>query len=131
MRRQDAGRYGGFGNICRRSVFVAAGAQMRAITIRPGVADSARLEDVPDPSPAEGSILARTMALGVCATDNDAVFGSVNANRGHYEAAAQALAQADHDWLDRLITRRVPLARWREALEHRSGDIKVVIEFAG
>jgi hypothetical protein len=29
----------------------------------------------------------------------------------------------------RLITRRVPLDRWSEALEHRRGDIKVIIDF--
>ena len=45
----------------------------------------------------------RAMVLG-----NDVVFGSVNANRRHYEAAAEALAQADRSWLERLITRRVP-----------------------
>ena len=28
------------------------------------------------------------------------------------------------------VTRRVPLARFAEAFEHRRGDIKVVIEFA-
>ena len=61
--------------------------------------------------------------------NNDAVFGTVNANRRHYEMAADALARADKDWLGRLITRRVPLARWSEALEHRKGDIKVVIDF--
>jgi len=61
--------------------------------------------------------------------DNEATFGSVNANRSHYEMAAQALARADKDWLGRLITRRVPLARWSEALEHRADDIKVVIDF--
>jgi threonine dehydrogenase-like Zn-dependent dehydrogenase len=61
--------------------------------------------------------------------ENHVVFGSVNANRRHYNAAAQALAKADQDWLARLITRRVPLTRWHEAFEHRSGDIKVVIEF--
>ena len=32
--------------------------------------------------------------------ENDVVFGSVNANRRHYEAAAAALAQADRAWLD-------------------------------
>ena len=42
--------------------------------------------------------------------ENDVVFGSVNANRRHYEAAAAALAAADRPWLGRLITRRVPLA---------------------
>jgi threonine dehydrogenase-like Zn-dependent dehydrogenase len=69
--------------------------------------------------------LNRTMVL-----DNDCVFGSVNANRRHYEMAAQALARADKSWLRRLMTRRVPLERWSEALEQRPGDIKVIIEFA-
>ena len=31
--------------------------------------------------------------------DNDTVFGSVNANRRHYEMAAEALARADKRWL--------------------------------
>jgi threonine dehydrogenase-like Zn-dependent dehydrogenase len=61
--------------------------------------------------------------------DNDVVFGTVNANRGHYKMAADALARADKAWLGRLITRRVPLDRWSEALEYRHGDIKVVIDF--
>jgi glucose 1-dehydrogenase len=66
----------------------------------------------------------RTMVL-----QNHAVFGTVNANRGHYRAAADALAKADRGWLAGLITRRVPLARWREAFERRPDDIKVAIEF--
>ena len=61
--------------------------------------------------------------------NNDVVFGSVNANRRHYELAAKALGDADKDWLDRLISRRVPLSNWQEALEKRPGDIKVVIDF--
>jgi threonine dehydrogenase-like Zn-dependent dehydrogenase len=61
--------------------------------------------------------------------DNDVVFGTVNANRRHYEMAADALARADKSWLARLITRRVPLERWSEALEHRKGDIKVIVDF--
>jgi len=69
--------------------------------------------------------LNRTLVL-----DNDAVFGAVNANRLHYEMALDALARADKAWLNRLITRRVPLERWSEALERRPGDIKVVIDFA-
>lgn len=60
--------------------------------------------------------------------ENDAVVGSVNANLAHYRAAAQALAQADVGWLERLITRRVPLERATEAFESRDGDVKVVIE---
>jgi glucose 1-dehydrogenase len=62
--------------------------------------------------------------------DNDVVFGSVNANRDHYQRAVQALMSADRDWLSGLITRRVPLERWSEALEHRDGDIKTIIEFS-
>jgi threonine dehydrogenase-like Zn-dependent dehydrogenase len=60
--------------------------------------------------------------------ENDVVFGSVNANRRHYEAAADALVRADREWLRGLITRRVPLERWDEALERGPGDVKVVIE---
>jgi threonine dehydrogenase-like Zn-dependent dehydrogenase len=62
--------------------------------------------------------------------DNAVVFGTVNANRRHYEMAAAALARADPAWLQRLITRRVPLERFAEALEYRHGDIKVVIDFS-
>jgi glucose 1-dehydrogenase len=63
--------------------------------------------------------------------ENDVVFGSVNANHRHFEAAADALARADGDWLAALITRRVPLDRWTEALERRPGDIKTAIELGG
>jgi threonine dehydrogenase-like Zn-dependent dehydrogenase len=69
--------------------------------------------------------LNRTMVL-----ENDVVFGTVNANRRHYEMAADALAHADPGWLRRLITRRVPLERFGEALERRPGDIKVVIDLS-
>ena len=61
--------------------------------------------------------------------DNETVFGSVNANRRHYQMAAEALARADKHWLARLITRRVALKNWSDALEPRPGDIKVVIDF--
>ncbi len=67
----------------------------------------------------------RTMVL-----ENQTAFGTVNANRAHYRAAAEGLAKADRDWLNGLISRRVPLDRWHEALERRPDDIKVVIEFA-
>jgi threonine dehydrogenase-like Zn-dependent dehydrogenase len=67
--------------------------------------------------------LNRSMVL-----ENVAVVGSVNANRRHYQAAADALAAADPAWLGRLITRRVPLDRWEQALERSADDVKVVIE---
>lgn len=61
--------------------------------------------------------------------ENSVVFGSVNANRAHWEAAAAALARADRGWLVGLVTRRVPIARWREALEREAGDVKVAVTF--
>jgi threonine dehydrogenase-like Zn-dependent dehydrogenase len=61
--------------------------------------------------------------------ENNVVFGTVNANRRHYRAAADALAKADKAWLSRLVTRRVPLSRWQEAFERRDDDVKTVIDF--
>jgi threonine dehydrogenase-like Zn-dependent dehydrogenase len=68
----------------------------------------------------------RTLVLG-----NGVVFGTVNANRRHYENAARALAKANNAWLGELISRRVPLARWQEAFAPQPDDIKVVIDFTG
>ena len=70
--------------------------------------------------------LNRSMVL-----ENEAVVGSVNANRRHYEAAADALAKADHDWLAKVVSRRVPLERWKDALDRQPEDVKVVIEVGG
>jgi glucose 1-dehydrogenase len=69
--------------------------------------------------------LNRTMVL-----QNTVVFGTVNANRRHFETAQAALARAAPQWLQRMITRRVPLDRWREALQPQPDDIKVVLDFA-
>jgi len=67
----------------------------------------------------------RTMVL-----DNDTVFGSVNANRKHYEDAVDTLRRADRSWLARLITRRVPVEQWTLALDQHPDDIKVVVDFS-
>jgi len=61
--------------------------------------------------------------------ENDVVFGSVNANRRHFEQAVESLRSADQDWLRRLVTRTVPLDNWQDALEKGDDDIKVVVEF--
>ena len=58
--------------------------------------------------------------------ENDAVVGSVNANLRHYAQAADALAAADLAWLERLVTRRVPLDRFTDAFEPHD-DVKVVL----
>ena len=62
--------------------------------------------------------------------ENGVVFGSVNANRRHYQAAAAALTEADQPWLERLITRRVPLGRWSTALQRRPDDVQAVVDLS-
>ena len=69
-------------------------------------------------------LLNRNMVL-----QNSVLFGSVNANRHHYELAAQALAQADPAWLADLITRDVPLDRWEDAYTRQPDDIKTILTF--
>lgn len=64
----------------------------------------------------------QAMVLG-----NGVVFGTQNANRRHYEAAATALARAERSWLQRLITRKVPLRNWQAAYEKQEGDVKTVM----
>jgi threonine dehydrogenase-like Zn-dependent dehydrogenase len=82
-----------------------------------GVSSGGRSIDI------DAGLLNRNMVL-----ENEAVVGSVNANRRHYEAAADALAKADRSWLQRVVSRKVPLERWSEALERQPDDVKVVIE---
>jgi len=59
---------------------------------------------------------------------NQVLVGTVNAGRRHWEQAAEALATADPGWLGGLITRRVPLTFWTEALDRQPEDIKVVVD---
>jgi threonine dehydrogenase-like Zn-dependent dehydrogenase len=68
----------------------------------------------------------RRMVLG-----NRVVFGTVNANRSHYEAAAAALGAADAPWLRRLITSRIPLSGWTAALTPGPGEVKAVLDLQG
>lgn len=75
--------------------------------------------------PVDGGGLNREIVL-----ENDAVVGSVNANLRHYAAAADALAAADRSWLERLVTRRVPLEDFAEAFEGQRDDVKVVLELS-
>jgi glucose 1-dehydrogenase len=66
----------------------------------------------------------RTMVL-----ENSVIFGTVNANRKHYQMAAEVLAKADQNWLSRMISRREHLSNWQKAFERHPDDIKVVIDF--
>jgi threonine dehydrogenase-like Zn-dependent dehydrogenase len=48
---------------------------MKAITLEPHRARSARLEDILEPDPREGSVLVEAIAVGVCGTDVEIVEG--------------------------------------------------------
>lgn len=61
---------------------------------------------------------------------NGVVFGTVSANRRHYETAAAALGKADPIWLDRLVSRRIALGRYAEAFSRRPDEVKVILELA-
>jgi threonine dehydrogenase-like Zn-dependent dehydrogenase len=71
----------------------------------------------------DAGLLNRSLVLS-----NQAIVGSVNANRRHYEAAAAALAKADHAWLERVVSRTVTLENFADALARQPEDVKVVIE---
>ena len=60
--------------VIRRGV-IDRGKSVRAMTILPGVANSAELQDVPEPPKDDGAILVETIALGVCGTDHEIVAG--------------------------------------------------------
>jgi threonine dehydrogenase-like Zn-dependent dehydrogenase len=108
---------------CTGALTVIADAMKRAsvdgIVCLTGVSNSGH------PLPFDFGSFNRTMVLG-----NVVTFGSVNANKKHYEMAAGTLAKADRGWLERLITRRVPLDKWQDAFRSRPEDIKVVLQFA-
>ena len=59
---------------------------------------------------------------------NVALVGSVNAGKRHYADAVDVLLAADRSWLERLITRTVPLSDWPSALVREPDDIKVVVD---
>ena len=62
--------------------------------------------------------------------NNNVIVGSVNANKRHWYRAGNILARADRNWLSRLITRREKPENFKQALERKPDDIKVVIQFS-
>ncbi|MFC1892838.1 glucose 1-dehydrogenase [Chloroflexota bacterium] len=72
------------------------------------------------------SCLNMQMVLG-----NKMVFGTVSSNRGHFERSVQSLTIMEQKWpgwLSRLITRRLTLDKFRDALDPGPDNIKTVIE---
>ncbi|MGH9171390.1 MAG: glucose 1-dehydrogenase [Acidimicrobiales bacterium] len=74
----------------------------------------------------DAGLLNREMVL-----ENECVVGSVNANRRHYQAAADTLAAADKSWLARLVSRRVPIDNFADAFARQPDDVKVVLQIGG
>jgi threonine dehydrogenase-like Zn-dependent dehydrogenase len=97
---------------------VISGTAAYGITVLTGVSSTGRKIRI------DGGDLNREIVL-----ENDAVVGSVNANLRHYEQAADALAAADLGWLERLVSRRVPLEEYADAFEAQDEDVKVVLTF--
>jgi len=98
---------------------------MKAMSVIPGRRGSELIADLPDPPPADGSVLAEGLLAGICGTDREVLDGAA---RRHYEQAVEALTRADPAWLSGLITRRVPLSWWQEVLTRQPGDVKVTVD---
>ncbi len=80
----SAGRHAPPGNLCGPRAswkgdakrLIAKRFSVRAITVLPGVPNSARLDEIAEPPAADGPVLVRTLALGVCGTDREIVAGA-------------------------------------------------------
>ncbi|MBK0866076.1 MULTISPECIES: glucose 1-dehydrogenase [unclassified Saccharopolyspora] len=88
-----------------------------AVTVLTGIAGHERTLPVPAGAINDELVL-----------DNDVVVGSVNANLRHYEQAVGALRDADHGWLRKLLSRRVPLGDWTDVFTRHDSDVKVVVD---
>ena len=78
------------------------------------------------PLEVNASCLNMQMVLG-----NKMVFGTVSSNRGHFERSVESLIHIEErwpGWLSRLITRRLTLDKFRDALDPAPDNIKTVIE---
>jgi glucose 1-dehydrogenase len=123
---------------------------MRAMTVVPGQKGTAGIEEVPDPGMQDGALLVRGTAAGICGTDREIAEGAygtppppgearlvigheslgqvLKAPTGSGFAPGDPVVGIDPGWLGGLITRRVPLTSWTEALNRRPEDIKVVVD---
>jgi threonine dehydrogenase-like Zn-dependent dehydrogenase len=106
----------GVGQIISESISVIGASGVVCLT---GVGHGGAVPQIPTATVAASAVL-----------KNNVLLGSVNANKRHWYKAGEALARADRDWLARLITRRERPEDFAKALERRSEDIKVVIQFA-
>ena len=64
---------------------------MKAITVEPKKAGTARLEDVPEPDMRDGSVLVEAIAVGVCGTDAEIAAGNCGSFWGTNRSAASLI----------------------------------------
>ena len=79
-----------------------------------------------------GGVATRAVAdvAAAAVLKNNVIVGSVNANKRHWYKANERLARMDRKWLGRLITRYEKPENFKQALERKPDDIKVVIAFS-
>jgi len=79
-----------------------------------------------------GGVATRAVAdvAAAAVLKNNAIVGSVNANKRHWYKANDRLGRLDQKWLRRLITRIEKPENFEQAFERRPDDIKVVIQFS-
>jgi glucose 1-dehydrogenase len=77
---------------------------------------------------AAGRVVADVAAAAVL--KNNAIIGSVNANKRQWYKAHERLGRLDRTWLSRLITRYEKPENFEQALKRQPDDIKVVIQFS-
>ena len=64
---------------------------------------------------------------------NKVVFGTVNANRRHFELGVRHLLEIEARWpglLSRMITRRLPLTEFARAFERSPDHVKSIVEIS-
>ena len=91
---------------------------MRALTVAPGIANSARVENVPEPPAEDGAVLVRTTAIGVCGTDRDPV--------GPYRITVPARRTLHLRFND--LTERSPVPRDTDFSSVFDSDVAIVVQ---
>jgi threonine dehydrogenase-like Zn-dependent dehydrogenase len=106
----------GVGQVIAESMLAVGASGVVCLT---GVGHGGVLPKIPTANVASSAVL-----------KNNVMFGSVNANKRHWYKAGEVLARADRGWLARLVTRRERPENFKQALERKPDDIKVVIQFS-
>jgi threonine dehydrogenase-like Zn-dependent dehydrogenase len=88
---------------------------LKVITVEPGVRDSVRLEERPEPPSDSSSLLVQALALGVCGTDREIISGAYGA-----APAGAARLVLGHESLGRVLEAPADsdlVSGWQETFE--------------